>query len=80
MKYNLPRLIIRATAFLFRAPGILIDFNQHIAFGTTNAMRDVLDYYEIKFKDKSKSQYLYNGKWNNATQRLEEFVIRAHHR
>ena len=59
------------------APGILIGFNQHIAFGTTNAMRDVLDYYEIKFKDKSKSQYLYNGKWNNATQRLEEFVIRG---
>ncbi|MBK7739865.1 MAG: penicillin acylase family protein [Saprospiraceae bacterium] len=40
------------------APGILIGFNEYVAFGSTNAMRDVMDYYEITFRDKSKSQYL----------------------
>lgn len=59
------------------APGILIGFNQDIAFGSTNAMRDVLDYYEITFKDKTKQQYKYNGKWVNATQRIETYDIRG---
>jgi len=59
------------------APGILIGFNNDIAFGTTNAMRDVLDYYEITFRDRSRSHYMYNGKWEPATQRIEQFVVKG---
>lgn len=58
------------------APGILIGFNQDIAFGSTNAMRDVLDYYKITFKDASRAQYLYNGQWLPATPRIEKFLIK----
>ena len=58
------------------APGILIGFNEYVAFGSTNAMRDVMDYYEITFRDKSKSQYLYNGRWESTSSRIETYVIR----
>ncbi len=45
------------------APAVIIGFNDSCSFGFTNAMRDVRDYYEITFKDNSKKEYLFNGKW-----------------
>jgi penicillin amidase len=45
------------------SPFIIIGFNDSIAWGVTNAQRDVKDYYEIKFKDKTKSEYWFNGQW-----------------
>jgi penicillin amidase len=37
---------------------LLLVFNDSCAWGFTNAMRDVRDYYEIKFKSDSKQEYL----------------------
>ncbi len=37
-------------------PGVVIGFNDSIAFGFTNAGRDVKDYYEIQFKDNKKEE------------------------
>lgn len=45
------------------SPAIIIGFNEDIAWGLTNGGRDVKDYYEIKFKDESKKEYLFNGEW-----------------
>ena len=45
------------------APGVIIGFNDSCAFGFTNAMRDVRDYYEIRFKDDSRKEYWYNSQW-----------------
>jgi len=59
------------------APGIIIGFNQNIAWGVTNVAADVLDYYQIKFKDNSHKQYWYNNQWKNTTQRLEKIAIRG---
>ena len=42
------------------SPGIIIGFNESCAFGFTNGGRDVRDYYEIKFKDDSRSSYWFN--------------------
>jgi penicillin G amidase len=53
------------------APAVIIGFNDSCSFGFTNAMRDVRDYYEIKFKDNSKKEYLFNGKWEAATIEIE---------
>ena len=36
------------------APGIIIGFNDNIAWGETNATRDVVDWYKIEFKDSEK--------------------------
>ncbi len=57
-------------------PYIIIGFNDSCAFGVTNAGRDVKDYYQIKFKDKSRKQYWYNGQWVNTGFRYERISIK----
>jgi penicillin amidase len=59
------------------APGVIIGFNKDIAWGVTNVAADVLDYYQIKFKDNGHKQYWYNNQWKNTSQRLEKIVIRG---
>jgi len=39
------------------ALAIISGFNTHIAWGETNATRDVKDWYKIEFKDNSRTQY-----------------------
>jgi penicillin amidase len=58
-------------------PSIIIGFNEDIAFGFTNAQRDVKDYYAIRFKDASKREYWYNGAWKAATVKIDTFKIRG---
>lgn len=59
------------------SPFVIIGFNDSIAWGVTNSQRDVKDYYEIKFKDKSKKEYWFNGKWEPATLRKEEIKVKG---
>jgi penicillin G amidase len=56
-------------------PFVIIGFNDSIAWGVTNSQRDVKDYYEITFKDKSKKEYWFNGKWEKTT--LKEEIIKV---
>ncbi len=58
-------------------PGIVIGFNDSIAFGFTNAGRDMRDFYELKFKDNSKKQYWFNETWQDARLELEEIKIKG---
>ncbi|MGK2864788.1 MAG: penicillin acylase family protein [Chitinophagaceae bacterium] len=57
-------------------PGVVIGFNDSIAFGFTNGGIDVMDFYEIRFKDDSKKQYWYNDKWTDSKIRIEEIKTR----
>ncbi|MFZ1327485.1 MAG: penicillin acylase family protein, partial [Chitinophagaceae bacterium] len=41
------------------------------------AQRDVKDYYEIKFKDKSKQEYWFNGKWEKTTLKEETIKVKG---
>ena len=59
------------------APGVVIGFNKDIAWGVTNVGSDVMDFYQIKFKDKTKKEYWYNGAWKPTTMRVEEFIIKG---
>ncbi len=59
------------------APAVIIGFNDHCAWGVTNASRDVKDYYEVKFKDSSMSRYWYNGGWQPVTFRKEVIKIKG---
>lgn len=56
-------------------PGIVIGFNDSIAFGFTNSQRDVRDYYEIKFKDESKQQYWFNNEWKESRIQIETIKV-----
>ena len=59
------------------APGVIIGFNDSIAFGFTSSERDVLDYYAVQFKDDSKSQYKFNNEWKQTDARIEEIKIKG---
>ncbi len=59
------------------APAVIIGFNDSCSFGFTNAMRDVRDYYEVKFKDNSKKEYLFNGKWKASTIHYDTIKLRG---
>lgn len=58
------------------APSVIIGYNDSIAWGVTNAGRDVKDYYEVIFKDTSMQEYWYNGLWNTTTFRDEVIYIK----
>jgi penicillin amidase len=57
-------------------PGIVIGFNDQIAFGFTNSGRDVRDYYEITFRDSTHREYRFDGKWLPATLREERIRVK----
>lgn len=60
------------------SPFVIIGFNDSIAWGVTNAQRDVKDYYEIKFKDNTKKEYWFDGAWRPTTEtRVEEIKVKG---
>ncbi|MHA4842646.1 penicillin acylase family protein [Flavitalea antarctica] len=56
-------------------PGIIVGFNDYIAWGVTNAGRDVRDYFEIQFKDSTKSHYWFDNAWK----KVDSLHIEAFH-
>lgn len=58
------------------APAIIIGYNDSCAFGFTNAMRDVRDYYTVKFKDESRKEYWFDSSWHPTTFRVEDIKIK----
>lgn len=59
------------------APGIIIGFNESVAWGVTNVGTDVMDWYEIKFKDESRNEYWHDNQWKPTTKRIEEIKVRG---
>ncbi len=39
------------------APNIVVGFNEKVAWGVTNGEADVMDFYEITFKDSTLTEY-----------------------
>ena len=58
------------------APAVILGFNDSIAWGCTNAQRDVVDWYRIQFKDKTKNEYLSDGKWIASQKRIEKIDVK----
>ncbi len=58
-------------------PGIVIGFNENVAWGMTNVGRDVLDWYKIKWVDDSKQQYFLDGKKMNTESVVETFFVKG---
>lgn len=57
------------------APCVIIGYNQKISWGVTNVDADVLDWYQVRFKDNTKNEYWYNNKWNPVKKRVEAIKI-----
>lgn len=58
------------------SPTVIIGFNEDIAWGVTNASRDVQDWYQIEFKDNSRKEYRYGDKWLPVEEVIEEIKLR----
>ncbi|MEY3679015.1 MAG: hypothetical protein RI924_1156 [Bacteroidota bacterium] len=59
------------------APGIIIGFNRKVAWGVTNVGSDVLDWYQIQFKDNNYQAYRYNNRWQATKKRIETIQVRG---
>ena len=59
------------------ALGVISGFNEDIAWGVTNATRDLRDWYSIKFKDSRRTEYYYNNQWIPTTFRIEEIRVKG---
>ncbi len=59
------------------APGVIIGYNDSCAFGFTNGGRDVRDYYEVQFKDDTRKEYLFNGKYHTTKFRIDTIKIKG---
>ncbi len=66
-------------AFGATLPGalaVISGFNQYIAWGETNATRDVIDWYKIEFNE-DRTKYKYNNQWKDVTLRVEDIKIKG---
>ncbi|MEN9525856.1 MAG: hypothetical protein RLZZ256_1240, partial [Bacteroidota bacterium] len=59
------------------SPYVIIGFNDSIAWGVTNSQRDVKDYYRIKFKDDSRTEYWFDGQWRKSKIRIEAIEVKG---
>ncbi len=59
------------------SPAIIIGFNNNIAWGVTNAGRDVKDYFELQFKDASMQEYKFGDGWRKSKVRNEVIKIKG---
>jgi penicillin amidase len=58
-------------------PNVITGFNKNIAWGVTNVGSDVLDWYQVKFKDANKLEYWHDGQWKKTKLRIETFKIKG---
>lgn len=59
------------------APGVVIGFNEHIAWGVTNVGADVMDIYRLNWTNSRHEQYLYDGKELNVVKKVGKIRVRG---
>lgn len=56
--------------------GVIIGFNENIAWSQTNVGRDVLDWYSIEWKDDARMEYKYGDEYKDVDLKIETFKVR----
>jgi len=59
------------------APGIIIGFNDSIAWSVTNAQRDLVDWFKITYQDSKKDKYKLDDQWVDTKKVIEQFKVRG---
>lgn len=59
------------------APTIIIGFNEQVAWGVTNVAADVMDWYQLRFKDKTRREYWHDGRWKPVRRVVEHIKVRG---
>ncbi|MCU0236875.1 MAG: penicillin acylase family protein [Acidobacteria bacterium] len=76
VQLSAPGLNVRGVS-LPGAPGVVIGFNEKIAWGVTNAGSDVLDFFQLRFRDSRQREYAWGETWRPLTWRREEIRVRG---
>ncbi|MBP6825783.1 MAG: penicillin acylase family protein [Saprospiraceae bacterium] len=58
-------------------PGIIIGFNENIAWGVTNVSHDVSDWYRIQWADNQHTKYTVDGQTRDVQERVEVIGIKG---
>ncbi|MEZ4771609.1 MAG: penicillin acylase family protein [Bacteroidia bacterium] len=75
MQLNAPGINVYGVGFP-GSPGVILGFNDSIAWGSTNAGMDVMDYYRV-VPDETGENYFFDGKWEPFTLRVEEYIVKG---
>lgn len=59
------------------APGVIIGFNSQVSWGVTNVHADVLDYYQLRFRDNRQREYWHDNKWKPVRPVVEQIKVRG---
>ncbi len=59
------------------APGIIIGFNEAMAWGVTNVGHDVLDFYQMAWTDGTRTEYLFDGAPRAVRLKEERIAVRG---
>lgn len=59
------------------SPGIVIGYNEKVAWGVTNAGMDVRDWYELDINPSNDKQYMANGQWMTFEEVTENYQIKG---
>ncbi|MCB9343676.1 MAG: penicillin acylase family protein [Lewinellaceae bacterium] len=59
------------------SPGIVIGFNENVAWGVTNVSHDVSDYYKIDWTDDSRMQYKLDNEVKDVELRVETIKVKG---
>jgi penicillin G amidase len=59
------------------SPCVVIGFNDSIAWAVTNAQRDLVDWYHIRYQDNTRTKYFLDNEWVNTELVIEEFKIKG---
>ncbi|MFM7629022.1 MAG: penicillin acylase family protein [Algoriphagus sp.] len=76
MQLTIPKHSVKG-ATLPGALGIISGFNEHIAWGVTNATKDTRDWYKITFQDETRKAYRYGNEWRPTQLRIEEIKVKG---
>ena len=61
------------------APGVILGFNRKLAWSVTNGGSDVLDWYELRYRDEKRNEYLFDRGWRPVISHEVEIKVRDAH-
>lgn len=73
---NCPGLNVMG-ASLAGAPGVIIGFNDSVAWAVTNAQRDLVDWYKIEYQNEERNAYKSDGNWKPTQKKIEKIIVRG---
>lgn len=76
MQLHAPGVNVRGVT-LPGSPSVIIGFNDSLAWAVTNTGADMVDWYEITFRDSTRTQYRHDGEWRGVDTRVERIEVKG---